>query len=158
MKLWPIYLFFSVLLSLSAWMLMDAKSPESLILGDWEEVSWKYEKLNHNNVLDFDIDDFQKQEICKNLVIHEAETWRFGPDKTLSFLEEEVIKENLKWNIKGRGNILELKHLNSMVEDYQVVGISEDELVVQFSFDLQVKGIVKMTFKRIPTKQYAQKI
>ncbi|MEC7263454.1 MAG: hypothetical protein VXW38_06910, partial [Bacteroidota bacterium] len=62
MKLWPIYFFFSVLLSLSAWMLMDAKSPESLILGDWEEVSWKYEKLNHNNVLDFDIDDFQKQE------------------------------------------------------------------------------------------------
>ena len=92
------------------------------------------------------------------MIIHRAETWQFGPDRRLTFLENGKVSEDLKWSIKGRGHILELQHKNAIVEDYQVVDISEDELVVQFNFDLQVKGIVKMTFKRIPKKEYAQKI
>ncbi|MFD2098994.1 hypothetical protein [Flagellimonas iocasae] len=158
MKVWPIYLFFALLLVFSSWSLIDKDSPEVLILGDWEEVSWKFEKLDHNNELDFSINDLQKQEICKNLIIHKAETWQFSPNKRLTFLEDGKVREDLKWSIKGRGHILELKHNNAVVEDYQVVGISDNELVVQFNFDLQVKGIVKMTFKRIPKKEYAQKI
>lgn len=158
MKVWPIYLFFALLLVFSSWSLIDKDSPEVLILGDWEEVSWKFEKLDHNNELDFSINDLQKQEICKNLIIHKAETWQFSPNKRLTFLEDGKVREDLKWSIKGRGHILELKHDNAVVEDYQVVGISDNELVVQFNFDLQVKGIVKMTFKRIPKKEYAQKI
>ncbi|WP_159076327.1 lipocalin family protein [Flagellimonas amoyensis] len=158
MRLGPIYLFFALLIVASGWLLLDQESPESLILGEWEEVAWKYEKLDHGDMMGFDIDKLQKQEICKNIIIHEAETWRFNPDGTLSFLDENEIKENLKWNIKGRGHILELHHKNNIVEDYQVVEVTEDELVVQFNSDLQVRGIVKMTFKRIPKKQYAQKI
>lgn len=158
MKVWPVYLFFALLLVFSSWLLIDKDSPEVLILGDWEEVSWKFEKLDHNNELDFSINKLQKQEICKNLIIHRAETWQFSPNKRLTFLEDGKVREDLKWSIKGRGHILELKHNNAVVEDYQVVGITDEELVVQFNFDLQIKGIVKMTFKRIPKKEYAQKI
>lgn len=158
MKLWPIYSFFGLLIFLSIGAITKEQSTETLILGDWKEVSWKYEKVNHDNKIAFDINDYQKEEICKNLIIHEAETWRFSPNKKLEFLENGKIKEDLKWNIKGRGHVLELKHQNSIIEDYQVVDVTRDELIVQFNFDLQIRGIVRMTFKRIPNKQYAQKI
>ncbi|MFV1449019.1 hypothetical protein VBZ51_07720 [Maribacter sp. HS] len=153
MKLWSIYLFFGILLLFSSYSIINKDSPETLILGDWEEVSWKYEKLDYNNKLDFSINDLLKKEICQDLIIHEAETWRFNSDKSLTFLENGIIKEDLKWNVKGRGNILELQHKNEIIEGYQVVTISKDKLIIQFHSDLQIKGIVRIAFKRIKNAQ-----
>lgn len=158
MKLWPVYLFFGLLLLFSFWYRLDGDSPELLILGDWREVSWQFEKVDRKDSMDFTISELHKKEILRNVIIHEADTWRFNADRTLSFLVDGKVKENLNWNIKGRGHILELLHKEAIVEGYQVVWLSHDELIVQFNFDLQLRGIVRMTFKKMTKQEHAQKI
>ncbi|MCO6358507.1 lipocalin family protein [Roseivirga pacifica] len=154
------YLYIVFLLTLV--LLASTKSrflaPDKLIVGSWEEVSWEYEKVNHKGGSSFEIDEKQKQEITKNLVIHQSETWEFNDDGSLIFYDGEKVKESLAWNVKGRGNILELIHNNKTLEDYEIQEITKDSLVIHFHSDLQVRGIVKLTFKRKRTEKYAQEI
>jgi len=44
------------------------------------------------------------------------------------------------------------------IEDFQVHELTKDRLVIYFNFDLQIRGIVKMTFKKVEDNTYAQKI
>lgn len=151
--------FFAVVL-LSVSVLLYQTSPTNIIVGTWEEISWEYEKINKNDASRDGENNVQLNEISKNLVIHRSEIWEFDSDNNLKLYdhgEKMDESENLLWSLKGRGHILELKHRNSQVEAYQIQELSKNKLVIHFSFDLQVRGIVKMTFKR-RDKKHAQKI
>ncbi|UZD22627.1 hypothetical protein PBT90_04240 [Algoriphagus halophytocola] len=128
------------------------ESPVDLMLGEWQEVSWEYEKLDslHNKGEGFDImvTDHIKEEISKNLVIHKAETWKFYDSETLEMEGQNTHKE-LHWTLKGRGNILQIGGSGEALEYYEIQELSADHMVLHFSFDMQVRGIMKMTFKRI---------
>jgi hypothetical protein len=150
-------LFFNAILG-SSFVIWQHKDPQQLLVGTWQEVGWEYEKLDKSGSLMSGLQTMQFSEICPDMMIHQAEYWRFDKDRTLRLQQGNEEKEMLRWNIKGMGNILELKHGDQKIESYKVKEISEDSLVIHFSFDLQVRGIVKMTFKKVKEEVYAQKI
>jgi hypothetical protein len=130
--------------------LSKVDSPETLINGTWQEVEWEYEKVNYvDGKKELTITGEQKKEICSKLVIHHDPVWHFtGQNRLLKIGETGKNTEELNWNVKGRGHILELKGTEG-VEDYQIVELTRDRMVLYFNFDLQIRGIIKMTFKRI---------
>jgi hypothetical protein len=131
-------------------------SPTQHIEGSWKEISWEYEKSENANI-DKKISDAIKTEICKEMIIHEAEVWNFLPDGNLE-LTSNKNNETLSWTMKGRGNILELSHNSNKIEHYNIQVLNNDKMVLYFSTDIQAKGIVKMTFEKIKDDEYAQKI
>ena len=86
----------------------------------------------------------EKNTITETTFTIRAEKWQFNPDGTLQLHGNK--DEVLNWTIKGRGHILELTHVDGRVEDYQIEMLDDRLMVVYFSFDLQIRGIVKMTF------------
>lgn len=146
-----IYLPYLILFTLfigSGTILSNSKSPEELLVGKWKEVTWKIEKSS-NGGQKIEPDKGQIYEICQNLIIHKAEIWEFEKNKNLTLFSGSNKLETVKWNVKGRGNILEIKHPDQRLEDYQIQVISDDCLIIHFSFDLQVRGIVKMIFTKV---------
>lgn len=158
MKFWLGNLCIILLFTGAISVLYHAKSPEKTLLGKWEEVAWEFERVNIDSALiNNDFEKLQRNEIYKNLIIHNAEIWEFSPEKKL-FLNNNLIS-HINWAIKGRGHVLELKYGNSKSESYQVHQLTDDKLIVFFNFDLQIRGTVKMTFKKInDSPSYAQKI
>lgn len=143
---------FTLLAGLYFTLLSLQESPVEHIVGEWKEVSWEYEKLdslNRNvNGFDYMLTDHIKEEISKHLVIHKAETWKFSEDEVLE-MEGNDIRKSLHWTLKGRGNILQIDGQEETLEYYEIQELSADRMVLHFNFDMQVRGIVKMTFERI---------
>jgi len=132
-------------------MITKAASPESILLGEWKEQSWEYEKVNKSDkdVTHFkQISDDVKDLLGENLIIHKAETWRFLPNGRLR-LQGEDHSETATWRLKGRGHILLLKHPQKEVENYNIVLLNDTSLVINFDADMEVRGIAKLTFKKI---------
>lgn len=166
-----VYGIFALFLTGSIYILANTSSYEQSIIGQWEEVSWEFEKSDHPTDSLLQLDDFQKAEICKNLTLHQAEIWEFKPGKQISLYNKKKHPiQHLEWTIKGRGNILKIQHTdqdyrhplihNLATETYQIQEIHNDTMVMHFNFDLQVRGIVKMTFKRVTPQtniEYAAK-
>ncbi len=153
MRLWLIYI--SVLaLGLTSFtaMISMAPSPESVILGDWNELAWEYERVNKSDEYDIPknkiITNDIKSMIGKHLVIHEAETWTFLPNGRLR-LSGNGTEKTVNWRIKGRGNILQLKHADNIIENYNLTALNEDSMVLNFESDIQARGIAKLTFQKI---------
>lgn len=150
---------FGTCLALFIIMSVSSPSPNITILGKWQEVSWEYEKLpdTHTAALGKHINNTLRNEITRELVIHQAETWEFLPDgKLLLHTDEKSVP--LQWTLKSRGNILKLDHRETSPEHYNLQALNENEMVLYFNTDLQAKGIAKMKFKKIHQKDYAQKI
>jgi len=142
-----VILLFSLLLS-------STGTRNDAILGEWKEVEWKYEKAPQRDSKD--LSKKEKNAITKNLVIHEAEEWQFLPNGDVILRKDGEDNKVMEWTLKGRGNILKLRQENNS-EHYNLYKLSEDELVLYFHTDLQAKGIVKLKFQRLDTKQYAEK-
>lgn len=160
MKLSFAYGFIMILILCSGSIFLNGDNPEQLILGKWEEVSWELERVDKDrNQVSVQLEELQKKEIYKNLIIHQAEIWEFLPQKQLMLKQADSESETkLNWTMKGRGHILELKYKDLPSETYQVYQLNEDELVMYFNFNLQMRGMVKMTFKRVEDNSYAKKI
>jgi len=132
-------------------MISAAPSPESLIVGNWKEVSWEYEKVNKS---DYDtmvmkhIPADVKHSIGQDLVIHAAETWVFLSNRKLQLETPSGIK-HVEWCIKGRGNVLQLKYDNNTLENYNITHLNNGALELNFETDIQARGIAKLTFERI---------
>lgn len=155
MKSTLIYLLiFGFTISLYLTLLSMQSTPETNIIGEWKEVSWEYEKLDsirkYDQGFDYLVTDHIKDQISENLIIHKAESWKFTEDETLEMQGNNVHK-SLHWTLKGRGNILQIDGLDNLTEHYEIQELSADRLVLHFNFDMQVRGIVKMTFERINT-------
>lgn len=160
MKFWLGLFIILALFTTSITLLFCTQSPENKIMGQWEEVSWDIERLDVDpKNLHQDFTNLQRKEIYKDLIIHDAEIWDFKPKNKLLLNTKDQKPTQLKWAIKGRGHVLELKYQNKKTESYQLHLLNEDELVVYFNFDLQIRGVVKVTFKKIhQDTYYAQKI
>ncbi len=129
------------------------QSPESLLVGTWNERSWEYEKMNMpvdlKHLSDQDtIAQRVKDQLGKHLVIHSAETWEFKRDGSLLLLGADTVK-HVKWKLKGRGNILELEYANRVVEHYTLTELTPAKMALNFDSNIQVKGIAKLTFDNI---------
>jgi len=141
---------FLLALSLISAMASRAKSPGSLLHGEWKEIKWEYERSADPDsaALYEDVKQDVKQMTGNELVIHQAESWQFFPDGTLQLLTPAGQKFSLSWKLKGRGHILELNN-QGVKEYYNIMQLTDDNLVVNFESDLEVRGIAKLTFKRV---------
>lgn len=122
------------------------------IVGNWVEIDWVYEKVdaydNYDDAEKKQVPEFIKQSIGEQLIIHEAETWHFMPDGRL-LLQKEDGEEELQWRIKGRGHILQLKHDNNVIENFEIAGIDKENMYLHLETEVQARGIAKLIFKRI---------
>ncbi|MCE7053348.1 hypothetical protein LZF95_01580 [Algoriphagus sp. AGSA1] len=146
---------FSLVLGVYFTLLSFQESPEIQLLGEWKEVSWEYEKLDSlisDESFDYMLTDHIKSQISKNLIIHKAEIWNFVDEHTLQMKNNDS-QNSLKWTLKGRGNILQIHGSEGIMEYYVIQELSADRMVLHFSFDMQLRGIVKMTFERLSTKK-----
>lgn len=127
--------------------------PEKLILGEWEEVAWRYDKAN--KIGDFmpsqkAINQEVIEHISKDLLIHKTENWTFLSDGTLK-LKKRGHEEfrSLIWKLKGRGNLLKLKYDDKTTEYYQIKQLSNKRMVLFFENEVHTRGIVKIEFKKL---------
>jgi hypothetical protein len=151
MKFWLIYIsVFAVGISSFVVMINAAPSPESVILGEWKELSWEYEKVNktEDSIKYKSVTDEVKKIAGENLIIHEAETWHFLPNRRLRLVSDEGEKV-VHWRIKGRGHILQLRYDDDVVENYSLYELDNNRMVLNFEIDLQARGIAKLTFEKI---------
>ena len=139
-----------MLLALYSFALMNLSNPEDAIVGNWHEKKWEYEKvyqLEDKKELDA-AGDYEIQHIAGNhLIIHMGEQWKFMPDGELLFYKNKQ-RNTAKWKIKGRGNILEIQYQDGLSEHYNIVELNQQQLVLNFNADMQIKGITKLTFNR----------
>lgn len=148
MRLVVIFLAMGAILALcSAVVLKNGRSSEQRIYGVWSETSSEYEKVDHRRK-ELIYNTPIKEEIYKTVILHQAERWDFRPNGILILHQANGGIEQLNWCIKARGTLLELHHKNQKIEDYQLVWNQDNELTLYLSFDLQVRGIVRMTFKK----------
>jgi hypothetical protein len=128
----------------------SSASPEKVILGEWEELSWEYERVNINTSDSADykiITEDVKELIGQDLIIHQAEKWVFMPDGTLKLIGQNEEK-TIRWRLKGRGHILQLKYANDTVENYSLTELDADKMVLNFESDVHARGIAKLTFEK----------
>jgi len=108
MKLSFAYGVIAFLLFCSCVILIREESPEQMLVGKWQEVSWELERVNSEDVkTNAESIGWQKQEICGDMIIHDAEIWEFDAKKQLTLIKQDDSVEKLKWNVKGRVHVPE---------------------------------------------------
>jgi hypothetical protein len=151
MKLWITY-FIVFGLGFTSFALMLTKAPlqEKLMLGDWKEMKWEYEKNDEG--IDTAISDKKaldlKEFAGEKFLVHKAETWRFNPDGTM-LVEVDGKTEEVEWRVKGRGHILQLRHGSEFEENYNITELESNKLVLNFECEAKTRGIAKLTFEKI---------
>ncbi len=137
-------------LALYSFTITHMSNPEKEIAGIWAEKKWEYEKVYHPD---------DKKELEKSgdyeihispdqAVLHMAEKWYFQKNGELILLKGST-QTGAKWKIKGRGNILEIEYDNGLRERYNITELDTDKMVLNFSPDIQIKGLTRLTFNRL---------
>src|SRR5690606_14528520 len=96
------------------------ESYEKLVLGEWTEKQWKYEKVYHKNdmeLVNHSITETERISVQDGIIFHFAEEWKFLESGKFLFSTDQVTRE-ARWSIKGRGDILEIRHGDGMCERY----------------------------------------
>lgn len=125
-----------------------SQSPEKRIVGQWNEKSWEYERVNLiGDTNNKEITDDVKKIIGQHLLIHEAEIWQFLPNGKL-ILKAGESERLVDWKIKGRGHILQLKYDDNVVENYNLTELNKNRMVLNFDSEIQARGIAKLTFEK----------
>lgn len=125
-----------------------SQSPEKKIVGQWNEKSWEYERVNKvGDTNSKEITDDVKKIIGQHLLIHEAETWQFLPNGKL-LLKSGSTERLVDWKIKGRGHILQLKYDDDVVENYNLTELDNNTMILNFDSEIQARGIAKLTFEK----------
>jgi hypothetical protein len=131
----------------------QVESPETLIIGTWNERSWQYERVQTPS----DLKRLQSQDtmaqsvkdqLGKHLVIHSAEVWQFNRDGSLLLHGRDTTKQ-VRWKLKGRGHILQLEYANKVIEHYNLTELTPTSMALNFDSDIQAKGIAKLTFDNL---------
>lgn len=121
-------------------------SPEETICGQWEEVDWKYEKVDNRPATMLSYKDLAEEAIIR----HEAEFWEFNPDRTFRISRKDRSDIHGTFSLKGRGHLLKLVYEGGeKTEKYEVNELTNDEMVLIVTIDgFEVRGIAKLIFKR----------
>ena len=130
--------------------LQSRPNPEVMISGEWVEASWEYEKINSPGDLDFKnySSEQVKNLLGKDLIIYEAKKWEFLPGGNLRLIGNKAARV-VNWRIKGRGNILQIKHRNGLLENYNISSLEHDKMILNFDADVKERGIAQLTFFKI---------
>src|SRR5690606_10205314 len=97
-----------------------APNTEKMILGEWKEIKWEYDKVNTLQQAKLSLTPEEIKDMAgKQLIIHEAEIWLFNPNGTLTLFGRNSEK-TVEWRLKGRGHILQLKHNDNQTEQYNI--------------------------------------
>lgn len=126
-----------------------SENPVQVIVGNWEERSWEYEKVNKTSKEKEpykEISEEVKELIGQKLAIHTAETWQFRPNGDLILVGSKEQKK-IRWKLNGRGHVLELKD-NTNKENYNITVLNDSSMVINFDTDMEVRGIAKLSFVR----------
>lgn len=118
---------------------IKVNNPELMIIGQWEEKDWAYEKLDDKSLLELGIENFKK---------HEAETWVFKENNTVEFNKGDRIIALAEWHIKGRGHILKIDHSDGTEELFDIKELNNSELVLNFDIGMETRGIAKLIFAK----------
>lgn len=129
-------------------------SPEELLVGQWSERSWEYDRVcdkeTKDKYLDGGIEEIQIGSDEGGLLLHEYEDWTFLPNGNLHIKDSNNVLHVYKWCLKGRGDILVVKNRqNEILEHYKIGSIDRNEMVLNFELDIQVKGLARLTFKKV---------
>ncbi len=123
--------------------------PEKAIIGEWKEVSWTYDKVDLDDKVKQPVSDNDRYTIANHLVIHKFENWTFGKDYKVKLHRQHRDEHFAKWQLKDRGRILQLINPDGSTEVYSVQKLKNSELVLHFETDTHVRGIVKITLKKV---------
>lgn len=123
-----------------------AENPELMLVGEWQEVTWNFED---EAVEKTEVNDRWRKHAGdgQEFAIHRAETWIFLPDGKLK-IKGASVEEQMRWNLKGRGHILQIKYDNERVENYQLSGLSEQHMVLDLETEVRARGIARLTFQK----------
>lgn len=129
------------------------KSPEDILVGNWSESSWKYERVaspeHKKGACEDSLSSSLKEYLGKSLFLHENETWSFLQNGELHISSPDQTPKILHWRLKGKGDMLVIKDENmNPMEHYKITHINKDSLSLSFELDIQVKGLASMTFKK----------
>lgn len=146
MKLWTTYIaFFIIGISGFAFLFKNVSSPEKIILGEWKETEWRYDKAV---AFAADIAAASRTNTGQpEFSFHKAEDWSFLPDGRLRLFiagKEEL----LTWRIKGRGHVLQIKYGNERTENYQLTVLNNERMILNAESDMQARGIAQLIFER----------
>lgn len=153
MRLKYIIFFLAICIIGYSFMRINLNSPEELIIGEWSESTWKYERAGSiqqkKNGCTDSLSTSVKGLLGKGLMIHENETWSFFPNGELHVLSPNHEPQVFYWRLKGKGDMLVIKDKNkNPLEHYKITQINKESLSLSFELDIQVKGLASMTFKK----------
>jgi hypothetical protein len=143
--------FFLLFGTLIYWLLLLEESPDKRIIGKWRETSWRYELVNgdHDTITTRMIAEDAREQIARELIIHEAETWEFKKDGTLLLHRKDFPPTRLRWTLKGRGHVLQIDHDEKpLSEFYDLEEVNDERMVLYVDIEIQAKGIVRMSFEK----------
>lgn len=143
---------FLLLVTLAITAVIVIPSPEELILGNWKEISWEYEKIDRSmpNPDSFfeSMSQHILEEVVQDLIIHESELWQFLPGGKLLLEGKNGDRHEYQWRLKGWGHILKLIGDDQHKEYYNIAELTTEKLVIYIENDMQVRGLVKITFEK----------
>ena len=85
----------------------------------------------------------------RRVIRHEAEYWEFSPDGRLVIAKRDGSRLRTRWRLKGRGHVLTVRDPNEGFEIYDVKALDRNELVLNYDVGMEVRGIARLTFRRI---------
>lgn len=123
------------------------ESPEMTILGRWKEAKWEYEKTQEV-ITDEKFSAEIKELIGERLFIHKAEVWRFLPEQKLILIHADGSQDIGSWVLIGRGHILKIIYQGNTIEQYDIIELNNEQMVLNFDIGMEIKGIAKLTFRK----------
>lgn len=143
------YLMVGVLLLGSLLVVIYVASPEKVIVGEWSEVGWHFEKpdyrVDEKNFAQI-LENNVRIEILDKLEILHVDRWIFREDGTLEVNDSSVA--TMTWSIKGRGHILEISRNGTPIESFQIQTLNNEQMELHLNLDIQIKGVIKILLER----------
>jgi len=127
-------------------------------MGRWQESGWEYEKLAGKPAVTtkwidgIDLPAFSERRV----VHHEAEYWDFSPNGSLLIKKRDGSRLLARWRLKGRGHVLTVRAPQAEFEVYDVKQLDRSELVLNYDVGMEVRGIARLTFRRLQDGELAQ--
>lgn len=126
-----------------------SQGPEKMIAARWVESSWSFEKVaesppNSRRFEGVRVQAFEGREFLR----HEAEYWRFNPDRSFEIRLQHGERYRGHWLFRGRGHILVLRYQNGEEETFEVKELNGQELILHVHLGMEVRGIARLAFVR----------
>ncbi len=121
-------------------------SPHKHIEGTWVLSDHKVEKVVHRTRSSARTVNGKTTTI---FIPHECARWEFDKNQQLYVTDYQGRRAKANWSLKSRGDLLEIKCMGGKLQDLTIERLDDTEMVLYYHSDLQIRGIIKMTLKKI---------